>query len=157
VIVERASLLLLGLGTQIDPDMNPMSVIGPYLQEFVLGGKDADWKTQVTTALKEMAISALAIPDRTNRFLERTNRGDLQIHVAGLRESALLLYAGVHQIVFMFLVIATGALGYVLQTQGQGVYALIAWATTAVFLVLMAGSMWRARAVSAGLRTKRRP
>ncbi len=156
VIVERASLLLLGLGTQVDPDMNPMAVIGPYLQEFVLGGKDADWKTQLTSAAKEMAMSALAIPDRTNRFLERTNRGDLQIHVAGLRESALLLYAGVHQIVFMFLAIATGALGYVLRAQGQATYAIAAWAAAGLFFALMLGSMWRARTVSVGLRTKRR-
>jgi predicted unusual protein kinase regulating ubiquinone biosynthesis (AarF/ABC1/UbiB family) len=156
VIFERASLLLIGLGTEIDPDMSPVKTIGPYLQEFVLGSKEADWKSQVSTAVKEMAMSALAIPDRTNRFLERANRGDVQIHVAGLRESALLLYAGVHQIVFMFLAIAFGALGYVLEARGERTFALGAWAATALFFVLMLGSIWRARALSAGLRARKR-
>jgi ubiquinone biosynthesis protein len=157
VIFERASLLLVGLGTEIDPNMSPVKTIGPYLQEFVLGSKEADWKTQVTTAVKEMAMSALAIPDRTNRFLERANRGDVQIHVAGLRESALLLYAGVHQIAFMFLAIAFGALGYVLLARDERQFAIGAWAVAAFFLVIMLGSMWRAQSLSAGLRKNRRP
>jgi predicted unusual protein kinase regulating ubiquinone biosynthesis (AarF/ABC1/UbiB family) len=156
VIFERAALLLVGLGTQIDPNMNPLNTIGPYLQEFVLGGKDTDWKAQVSTAVREMAMSALAIPDRTNRFLERANRGDIQIHVGGLRESALLLYAGVHQIIFMFLAIALGALGYVLEVRDEPRLAIAAWSGTALSVVFLVGSIWRARAISAGLRKSRR-
>jgi len=156
VIFERASLLLVGLGTSIDPDMNPLKTIGPYLQEFVLGGKDADWKAQVRAAVKDVAMSALAIPDRTNRFLERANRGDVQIHVAGLRESALLLYAGVRQIIFTFLAIATGALGSVLEARAQQTLAIAAWAVSALCLVAILISMWRARAITTGLRSRRR-
>ena len=156
VIFERASLLLVGLGTLIDPDMNPLKIIGPYLQEFVLGGKDKDWKAQVSMAVKDMAMSALAIPDRTNRFLERANRGDVQIHVAGLRESALLLYAGVHQIVFMFLAIAAGALGYVLEARGERGLAWLAWGLSALLLIAMLGSMWRARSLRAALSARKR-
>ncbi|HEX7938346.1 MAG TPA: hypothetical protein VF483_05090, partial [Gemmatimonadaceae bacterium] len=156
VIFERASLLLVGLGTSIDPDMNPLKTIGPYLQEFVLGGKDADWKAQVRSAVKDVAMSALAIPDRANRFLERANRGDVQIHVAGLRESALLLYAGVRQIIFTFLAIATGALGSVLESRNQQTLALVAWAASALCLVAILISMWRARAITTGLRSRRR-
>ena len=156
VIFERAALLLVGLGTQIDPEMNPLKTIGPYLQEFVLGGKDTDWKAQVTTAVREMAMSALAIPDRANRFFERANRGDIQLHVTGLRESALLLYAGVHQIIFMFLAIALGALGYVLEARGEREFAIVSWSAAALCLLLITGSMWRARSLSAGLRSRRR-
>ena len=32
VIFERTSILLLGLSTQIDPDMNPLRTVAPYLQ-----------------------------------------------------------------------------------------------------------------------------
>ena len=156
VIFERAALLLVGLGTQIDPNMNPLKTIGPYLQEFVLGGKDTDWKAQISTAVREMAMSALAIPDRANRFFERANRGDIQLRVAGLRESALLLYAGVHQIVYMFLAIATGALGYVLEARAERAFAVGAWTISALCIVLLAGSIWRARALATGLRSRRR-
>ena len=146
VIFERASILTLGLCTEIDPDMNPIQTVGPYLQEFVLG-KDADWKGQIRNAVREMAMSAIAIPDRANRFLERANRGGTEIQVGGLRESALLLYAAAQQIVFAFLATAIGALGYFLDAHGRETLAVVSWVVSALCLVAVAASMLRARAL----------
>lgn len=107
VLFERASILMLGLCTELDPNMNPIATVGPFLQEFILGkGKDADIKGQVTNAVREMAMSAITIPDKANRFLERANRGDVQFQIVGLRDSALLLYAAVQQFLFGGLAIA---------------------------------------------------
>ncbi len=144
VIFERTSLLLLGLGTQIDPAMNPLRTIGPYLQEFVLG-KDVDWKGQITTSMREMAMSAIAIPDAANRFLERTNRGDLQMQIGALPESALLLYSAVHQVLFAFLAVAAGALAYALEVHGDARRGALAWAAAAFFLLALARTMFGAR------------
>ncbi|HEX6158579.1 MAG TPA: AarF/UbiB family protein, partial [Thermoanaerobaculia bacterium] len=66
VIFERASILTLGLCTEIDPEMNPIRVVGPYLQEFVLG-KDTDVKGKMTAAIRDMAIAAVGMPDKMNR------------------------------------------------------------------------------------------
>jgi ubiquinone biosynthesis protein len=156
VIFERASVLTLGLCTAIDPNMNPIRTVGPYLQQFVLG-KDTDWKGQVTTAIREMAMSAIAIPDKANRFLDRANKGDVQIHVAGLRDSAVLLYAAAQQIVFVFLAIGLGALGYTLDDRGQDWLALAAWTASALSVVAILVSMMRARAIRRTLRERRRP
>jgi len=146
VIFERASILTLGLCTAIDPNMNPIKTVGPYLQEFVIG-KETDWKAQISTAIREMAMSAIAIPDKTNRFLERANRGEVQIHVASLRESALLLYAAAQQLIFSLFAIASAALGYFLDAHGENTFALLAWVVSALFLVAVAASMLRARAL----------
>jgi ubiquinone biosynthesis protein len=151
VIFERASILLLGLCTQIDPNMNPIRTVGPYLQEFVLG-RETDWKGQITTAIREMAMSAIAIPDKTNRLLERANRGEVQFQIAALRESALLLYAAGQQLLFVFLAIAIGALGYVLDARGDATLAVVAWIASALCLLAVAGSMLRARALRRALR-----
>jgi predicted unusual protein kinase regulating ubiquinone biosynthesis (AarF/ABC1/UbiB family) len=152
VIFERASILTLGLCTEIDPHMNPIQTVGPFLQEFVLG-KDADWKGQIRTAIREMAMSAVAIPDRTNRFLERANRGETQIHVAGLRESALLLYSAAQQLVFTLLATAIGALGYFLDAHEQESLAVASWIVSALCLVVVAISMLRARGLRRPLST----
>jgi len=154
VIFERASILLLGLCTQIDPDMNPIRTVGPYLQEFVIG-KDADWKGQITSAIREMAMSAIAIPEKTNRLLERANRGDMQLQIRGLRESALLLYAAAQQLVFVFFAIATGALGYVLSARGQRGLAIAAWVVTGLSLIAVAAAIVGARGLRKGLRKTR--
>lgn len=146
VIFERATLLTLGLCTAIDPNMNPIRTVAPYLQEFVIG-KGTDWRAQITSAVREMAMSAIAIPDRANRFLERANRGETQIHLAGLRESALLLYAAAHQLIFTLLATAIAALGYFLDAHGEGTLAVVAWVLSALCLLTVAGSMLRARAL----------
>jgi hypothetical protein len=99
-----------------------------------------------------MAMSAIAIPEKANRLLERANRGEAQFQIGGLRESALLLYAALHQLLFAFLAVATGALGYVLDARGEGQLAIVAWAVSALSLVATAGSMMRARDLRKTLR-----
>ena len=155
VIFERASILCLGLCTEIDPDMNPIRTVGPYLQEFVLG-KDKDWKEQISTAIREMGMSAIAIPDKANRMLDHAARGDLRFQIGHLEESALLLYAAGQQVIFTFLAIASGALGYFLEDRGREFVAVAAWSASALCLIAVAGSMLRARALRRTLRSRRR-
>jgi predicted unusual protein kinase regulating ubiquinone biosynthesis (AarF/ABC1/UbiB family) len=151
VLFERGSLLTLGLATELDPNMNPIHTVGPYLQQFVLG-KDTDVKGQVTTAVREMAMSAITIPDKTNRLLERMNRGNVQFQIGGLRESALLLYAAAHQILFVFLAMALGVLAFFLDGRGETTLSALAWVASGLCIVAMAGSMIRARSLRRKLR-----
>ena len=146
VLYERAALLTLGLCTAIDPNMAPMQTVGPYLQEFVLG-KDKDWKQTMSGTLKEMLVSSLGIPDRANRFLERANRGDIQIHVASLRDNLLLLHSTFQQLVYLLLGAATGILGYFLDARGQDALAILSWAVAAACMLAMVASMLRARSL----------
>src|SRR5262249_26462890 len=54
VLLERTLLLLTGVCTQLDPDMNPMEVVRPYLQDFVLGSRD--WAQIALDAAKDMGL-----------------------------------------------------------------------------------------------------
>lgn len=152
VIFERAALLLLGLVTQIDPNMNPIRVVGPYLEQFVRGREGPDWKQQITTVLREMALSSIALPDKANRFLERANRGEIRIQISEIRESALLVYAGVQQAVLAFLGVATGGLAYALATSGERRYAAVASVASGLCFVAMFASMIRVRGLRRSLR-----
>jgi ubiquinone biosynthesis protein len=146
VLYERAALLTLGLCTALDPNMAPMQTVGPYLQEFVLG-KDKDLKTTMSGSLKEMLVSSLGIPDRANRFLERANRGDIQIHVASLRDNLLLLHSALQQLIYLLLAAATGMLGYFLDARGQDLLAMVSWAVTAACALAIGASLLRARSL----------
>lgn len=146
VLFERAALLTLGLCTTIAPDINPIDTVGPYLQEFFVG-KDGDFKTTMTSTVREMAMAALGIPDRANRFLDRANRGDIQIHVAGLRDNLLLLHADFQQLVFTLLAVALGAFGYFLDDRGQDMLAIVAWIATVISFIAVLSSLLRARAL----------
>lgn len=155
VIFERGSILTLGLCTEIDPDMNPIRVVGPYLQEFVLG-KDTDWKGQMSSAIRDMAMSAIAIPDKANRVLDQAARGTVRFQIGRLEESALLLYAGVQQLIFAFLATAIGALGYFLDAHDQTALALLSWVVSATCLLAVVVSMLGARGLRRQLRDKKR-
>jgi predicted unusual protein kinase regulating ubiquinone biosynthesis (AarF/ABC1/UbiB family) len=153
VLFERASILLLGLCTELDPDMNPIQVVGPYLQEFVLG-KDGDMKGQVTQTLREMALSAMTVPGKANRLLERANRGEVQFQMMGLRDSALLLYAAAQQLLFGLLATGAGLFAVLLIDRGNTLPGSAAAVVSALFLLATLASVIRARRLVRRLRDR---
>ena len=155
VLFERASILLLGLCTEVDPNMNPINTVGPFLQQFVLG-KEADIKGQVTNSIREMAMTAIAIPDKANRFLDRANRGDIQLQVSALRESALLLYAAAQQFMFGVLAIALATFSVMSFDRGASGVAIALAVSAALSLVLAAAALARGRHLARRLRDNRR-
>jgi len=98
VLLERTLLLLTGVCTQLDPEMSPMEVVGPYLQEFVLG--ERDWTKIALEAIKDMALQAVTLPEDLRKYLTRAVRGELEVKVKGLPDSARLLYAAVRQAIY---------------------------------------------------------
>jgi ubiquinone biosynthesis protein len=155
VIFERASLLLLGLCTQIDPNMNPIRTVGPFLEEFVLGG-DTDWKKQIATSLREMAMSAVAMPDKANRALDLANRGDLELQIPSISDASLLLYEAAQQILFAFLAAVFGAFAYTLGERGHAVLSVVGWVAAGLCLVGVLSAILGARGVRRRLRQRHR-
>ena len=144
VLLERTVLLLLGLCTTLDPGMAPMRTIQPYLEEFVLG-RDQDWVTLVRSAVKDMALSVLTLPEGVHRLVARANRGELEVRVQGLRESADLVYAAAQQLVFGVLAAGAGVIAYLARVRGDKLMATSAAVAAAVFLLGVLRSMWKAR------------
>ena len=144
VLLERTTLLLLGLCTTLDPAMAPMRTIQPYLQEFVLG-RDQDWVSLVRSAVKDMALSVLTLPEGVNRLVARTNRGELEVRVQGLRESADLVYAAAQQLVFGVLAAGAGVIAYLARVRGDRTMATSAALVAALFLMGVLRSMWKGR------------
>ncbi len=73
VLLERTILLLYGCCSLLDPELNPVAIIQPYLQDFVLGNRDF---TQIAMeAIRDMAMSAMTLPEDMRRYLIKANRG----------------------------------------------------------------------------------
>lgn len=99
VLLERTLLLLLGLCTELSPQLEPMQVIRPYLEEFVLG-KDRDLSRLVVETTRDVLGTALALPGDLRRFLMRAQRGQLEVRFRAVDEGARLLYTLGHQIIY---------------------------------------------------------
>ncbi len=144
VLLERTIVLLLGLCTHLSPTMNPMKTIRPYLEEFVLG-QDRDWLNMISSVMKDMFVSAVTIPDEFKRFLGKANRGDLQLRLTGLHESANLIYALGHQLLYAFFTIGCGAFAYLANKDGQVELAQWLSGGAGFFALVLLGSMFSAR------------
>jgi predicted unusual protein kinase regulating ubiquinone biosynthesis (AarF/ABC1/UbiB family) len=125
IMLERTVLLLLGLCTELDPALNPMQVIRPYLEEFVLG-EDHDWSKLVVDTTREVASTALALPGELRKFLLRAQRGQIEVRFSGLQDNALLLYTLGHQIIYTACGICATVLAVVFEGRGQMLRAQIA-------------------------------
>jgi predicted unusual protein kinase regulating ubiquinone biosynthesis (AarF/ABC1/UbiB family) len=131
-------LLLLGVCTTLDPEMNPTAVIEPYLARFLLGEKK-EWSEMVVEASREMALAALSLPAELQRFMDRALRGEIEVGVRNLDENARVLYFAGQQLLWGLLTVAGAALATVWEGRGHPRLAwgaVIAAGLAAVLLVL---------------------
>ena len=117
VFLERTMLLLTGVCTTLDPEMNPVEIIRPYVQDFVLGNRD--WAQIALEAAKDMALKAITIPDDLRKYLLRANRGEAEVKVKELSRSAGLVYSGIRQLVLAGFAILGGFAALQLHLAGQ--------------------------------------
>ncbi|HMF39048.1 MAG TPA: AarF/UbiB family protein [Polyangia bacterium] len=136
ILLERTLLLLLGVCTTLDPEMNPTTVIEPYLERFLLGEKK-QWSEVVVEATREMALAALSLPGDLQRFMNRALRGDLELRVRNLEDNARMLYFGGQQILWGLLTASSAALAVLFDGRGHGGRAWAAGIASALFAVFL--------------------
>jgi len=139
ILLERTILLLMGLCTELDPEMNPMSVIRPYLEDFVLGSRD--WSQFVVDTGKELMLSAAALPSEMKRFMTRAQRGELEVRFRNLDENVRVIYTLGHQLIYTLCALCGAVFWLVLDGRGAHEAARIAIYVSAGFTLLLLGSL----------------
>jgi predicted unusual protein kinase regulating ubiquinone biosynthesis (AarF/ABC1/UbiB family) len=117
VLLERTILLVYGCCSMLDPELNPMAIIQPYLQEFVLGSRD--WQKIAIETVREMALGAVTLPEDLKKYLVRATRGEMEVRVKGVQEGARTVYAIGRQIIYTAVGIATGFGALSLHERGE--------------------------------------
>jgi predicted unusual protein kinase regulating ubiquinone biosynthesis (AarF/ABC1/UbiB family) len=107
VLLERTILLLYGCCSLLDPELNPVAIIQPYLQDFVLGNRD--FAQIAIEAVRDMAMSAMTLPEDMRRYLTRANRGELEVRVRGVQEGGRAVYAAGRQLIYTAIGLFAGA------------------------------------------------
>jgi ubiquinone biosynthesis protein len=98
VLLERTILLLYGCCSLLDPELNPVAIIQPYLREFVLGNRD--FTQMAMEAIRDMGMSAMTLPEDMRRYLMKANRGELEVRVRGVQEGARTVYTAGRQVIY---------------------------------------------------------
>lgn len=135
VLLERTILLLYGSCSQIDPELNPMGIINPYLQEFVLGNRD--YGQIALDTIREMALGAVTLPDDLRKVLTRARRGELELRVRGVEQGARTVYTIGRQLIYTAIAISTGLTGLSLEKSGDHARAVALYAIAGVASLLL--------------------
>ncbi|MGE5184471.1 MAG: ABC1 kinase family protein [Acidobacteriota bacterium] len=144
IVLERTLLLLMGLCTELDPTLNPMTVIRPYLERFVLG-EEGDWSELLVEASKDLVMSVTALPAEVRKFIRTAHSGELQLKFRNIEAPAQLMYRLGHQLIYVALGIASAAFAIVLEGRGDDDRATWAWWTARAAGVLLVWSWWSSR------------
>jgi hypothetical protein len=144
VLLERTLLLLLGVCTTLDPEMDPSAVIQPYVDRFLLGEKK-EWSEAMLDTLRESALSAFALPGELGRFLTLASRGDVEVHIRGIEASVNVLYALGQQLLWGFLGATAFSLSVVFEGRGQESARLVLAGVAMIFGGLLLISLLRGR------------
>jgi predicted unusual protein kinase regulating ubiquinone biosynthesis (AarF/ABC1/UbiB family) len=135
VLLERTILLLFGTCSLLDPELNPMAIIQPYLQEFVLGNRD--WTEIAVETVREMALSAITLPDDMKKYLTRAVRGELEVRVRGLEDGARTVYVVGRQMIYTTILVAGGFAGLTLDGRGEHTQAKVLFIVAGVAGLLL--------------------
>jgi predicted unusual protein kinase regulating ubiquinone biosynthesis (AarF/ABC1/UbiB family) len=117
VLLERTILLVYGCCSMLDPELNPMGIIQPYLQDFVLGNRD--WQKVAMETVRDMALRAVTLPEDLRKYLQRATRGEMEVKVKGVQEGARTVYTVGRQIIYTAIGIATGYAALSLHSHGE--------------------------------------
>lgn len=117
VLLERTILLVYGCCSMLDPELNPMGIIQPYLQDFVLGNRD--WQKVAMETVRDMALRAVTLPEDLRKYLQRATRGEMEVRVKGVQEGARTLYVVGRQIIYTAVGIAAGYASLSLHSRGD--------------------------------------
>ncbi|HEX4421649.1 MAG TPA: AarF/UbiB family protein [Kofleriaceae bacterium] len=143
IVLERTLLLLMGLCTELDPTLNPMTVIRPYLERFVLG--DGDWSELLVETSKDLVMSVTALPAEIRKFMRAAHAGELQLKFKNIEAPAQLMYRLGHQLLYAAVGISGAAIAIVLEGRGDDARAIWGWWTARIAGVVLVWSWWTTR------------
>jgi predicted unusual protein kinase regulating ubiquinone biosynthesis (AarF/ABC1/UbiB family) len=146
ILLERTLLLLLGVCTTLDPEMNPTTVIQPYLEKFLLGERK-EWSDIFLEASRETALSALALPGEFQRFMDRAQRGDLEVRFRNLEDNTRLIYHAGQQLLWGMLGATASVLAVVFDGRAQPTARLVASIAGGFCGLMLVSSWWGGRSV----------
>lgn len=118
ILLERALILAMGLVSYLDPQLNPMDIVLPYVEQFVVG-KDKKITDMLLMAGKDLLTSYINLPSEIHRVLRKMEQGKISFTDKTRIEATERTYRGIHQLIYTQLLICSIILYYLSQKQGN--------------------------------------
>ncbi len=118
VLLNRMVTLLMGICNTLDIHSNPIEVVQPFFQKFMLSEK-GDTVKFVKDLLQQMVTNLISIPGDLRKTLYQAHRGELEVQVVGNRERTRMLYFLGQQLIYAILLVAVGAFTWLFYQAGE--------------------------------------
>ena len=142
VLLNRMVTLLLGLCNALDSTFNPLDVVRPYAQQFLMGDKEGVMLF-VKGLMRRSVATTLGLPDELHQVLQKAKKGELDINNPDVVQGARLMYSVGQQLNFTLLLLATMALGFLFHWRGEDNYVPITMWVGGILLFLLFRAMRR--------------
>jgi predicted unusual protein kinase regulating ubiquinone biosynthesis (AarF/ABC1/UbiB family) len=140
VLLNRTLTQLIGICAMLDPNMNPLEVVRPYVKEFVKK-EDKSSFAFITSLLRRTLVTAMGLPDEMHTVLQKAKRGDFEVQTPDIKEGAKLLYQAGQQFVYTLLIITAGIFGYLFYQSGAQNMANYSYIVAGFFFLLLMRSL----------------
>ena len=140
VLLNRTLSQLIGICAMLDPNMNPLEVVRPYVLGFVKK-EDKSTLAFITGLLRRTVVTAMGLPDEIHTVLQKAKRGDLEVQTPDIKEGAKLLYQAGQQFVYTLLIITAGIFGYLFYQNGAQQMSNYSYLVAAFFFLLLMRSL----------------
>ncbi len=118
VLLNRTVTLLLGISNTLDPTFNPLDVIRPYMQDYVLKGKGG-LLGYLRHYLQNTLTTALALPDEMSRTLRKIRSGELEVRTPDVENGARRIARALQQFAMAILAVGTALLSLQFRKMGM--------------------------------------
>ncbi len=147
VLLNRMVTLLLGICNTLDSNMNPITVLQPYLQKYMLG-EQGSLVQFITDLIKGSLTNTLALPGELQKTLKMAQKGELELQVEGTLERNRLIYTLGQQLIYVLLLITSLAFAYLFYKDDAAKLQNYALWISGLFAFLLLRSMWKNRKLS---------
>ncbi|OGQ07009.1 MAG: hypothetical protein A3G32_07380 [Deltaproteobacteria bacterium RIFCSPLOWO2_12_FULL_40_28] len=123
ILLERTLILMMGLTTHLDPHLNPMDIVTPYVEEFVLG-KDKKVTDIIIQASKELLLSYIGLPTEIRKLIKKLDEGKLTITVKDQKNTHSKIADALQQLTLGLMLITSVSFAYLFHQNGNAEFYL---------------------------------
>lgn len=147
VLLNRMVTLLLGICSTLDPKINPIEILQPYLQKYILG-EQGNMVQFLTDLLKSSLTDVVSLPSEVHKTLKLVQKGELEWNASGQAERNRLTYILGQQLILTLLLITALSFTYLFHQQSNSDLQFCGVGVSGVILFILIRSMWRNRKLS---------
>ena len=119
ILLERTMILMTGLTSELDETLNPVEIVIPYVEKFLLGDDNKKLTEILLSTSKDVILSYINLPDDIRKFIKKIKNDGLRVNSKPIKKELAGIKYAVRSIATVILAASTGFLSYLFYFKGM--------------------------------------